>query len=684
MRKLAIFLIFNLWLCTATGTSLLSDIFSVSLVFDPCARLLNSTGVVGCQSSGKPSGVLYKITNSGELYAFLSLSSSQNFVPVLSFSMFSPATISAVNGAKVNVAGVVVLQFSGVNVGAFSPATSCPNCFGITSTSYVWNPLGNGLSMQSFNFPIYTFAPRNSMANDSLSQIEQAISYNSAQGYDRYPLYGLQFNALMFAAGNSQQCLNPTFDTVGNTRCDPIGGQSVYASFAFNRSRSSAKGTIAVTSALDATSFFHPLAVGAESSVAATVTQLALMESLSRNPSPAKDFSRDILFTMFQAESWNFAGSSRFARDLSTFQCGSANTGQSSGGCGFGSGCLDPCRADVNFTRFAAGTLNVVVALDQILGTGLNFSFTPINLYAHEMPSSSSGAAVQSFIDAVANVPANVSSADFEISAANASQIPPNSGIALVNIDPDHIEGVILSDYNEAYTTPFFGSDLDNGDSWGEDNVQLLCGLSQVALEAVYNLANNYPSSHGAPPVSINCSLVRELMVCFTRNNSCPLFTSFLTSSYNLALATAQVETSHYAGVYSFYPNLFSEFARNFAAYYTRPRDSLVYNVSNGDWVPDGIACVAQTDCDNLIAYQAAPEASTPATPLGMTCINAACVASLSSYHGAFSLGLELNENTGLFTVADASIPIWTESRYVFLKKINFSALYPCKVLKFI
>ena len=64
-----------------------------------------------------------------------------------------------------------------------------------------------------------------------------------------------------------------------------------------------------VSAPMDASAFFHAAAMGADADTTAVVALLAAAQAIGRLNGSA--FEKDVVFALFNAEAWGFAGSQR-------------------------------------------------------------------------------------------------------------------------------------------------------------------------------------------------------------------------------------------------------------------------------------------------------------------------------------------------------------------------------------
>ncbi|KAI9033321.1 Nicastrin-domain-containing protein [Hyaloraphidium curvatum] len=576
------------------------------LVPFPCVMLLNASGTIGCQTFGA-AGTLYGIASQGELDAFAK-GSGGGFVPVIPFALLSKGNLNTLAQSG-RIAGVVVVP--GDAPQRFSPDVECPNCrytqYGNTSWGrYPWNPEGTGLAFETFDYPIFAAWPYSAAANRSLAALQQAVVENAKRGYSSYPLYQVDFDALMYAAGNSALCLSRQF-------CDPVGGYSVWASTTAQILPQ--RSIIVVSATLDASAFFHDLAMGISTHISGMVAAMAVADAISRSPTPPSSFNKTILYTFFNAEQWGHAGSQRFVQDITSFVC-YATTGTK---CPISTAqCKSPCIANLDFQNISMNAVEAFVELNQ-----LAMLRDQVFLYT-DREDIANIELLDRFYTAGADQPVKPTN------GLSVGRLPPSTAIAFV-ANRSTLPTAVLADFNGDFSTTYYNSEFDNL-ATTPVAVEALCSVVTTTSRTVWRMAMGLPKDAPVPPeVAANCTLVAELLDCFGRNFSCPLVRRYLPD------INAQYVSS--------YPSVF-----NFGSPTAIP---FVVNQFMKQQVATalGAACNRTSDC-------------TAANLTGYECVARTCTRSLVRYHQAFGTGLAFDSDSGLFVVTNGSLGTWTESRW--------------------
>uniref|UniRef100_A0A3P8TRQ4 Nicastrin n=1 Tax=Amphiprion percula TaxID=161767 RepID=A0A3P8TRQ4_AMPPE len=302
----------------------------------PCVRLLNATHQIGCQSSlSGDVGVLHVLESEENLDWVLSSGPNPPYMVILESSLFTRSVMMKLKNGSSRVAGIVVVAPNTNPVEGFSPHTSCPNeNTGVYSESYdptlahcnvtVWNPLGNGLSYEEYDFPIF------SLKDDNDTQVIRQCYLNHNQAVNgsspRYPLCAMQLYSHMSAVTDTATCMRRNdinFSISPEMVCDPLGDFNVWASTRpLNNTEKGHKmweKVVIAAARLDSRSFFFDVAPGAESGASGFITLLAAAHAL-RNVTQEAQPNRTIFYTFFQGETFDYIGSSRMVYDMENNQ----------------------------------------------------------------------------------------------------------------------------------------------------------------------------------------------------------------------------------------------------------------------------------------------------------------------------------------------------------------------------
>ncbi|XP_075764451.1 nicastrin isoform X1 [Pelodiscus sinensis] len=298
----------------------------------PCVRLLNATHQVGCQSSmNGDTGVIHVVEKDQDLNWVLADGPHPPYMVLLEGELFTRELMLRLKGTS-RVSGLAVAISKPSPPRGFSPGLQCPNDgFGVYDSDYgpqyahcnwtVWNPLGNGLSYEDFHFPIFLLEDANE--TQVIKQCYQDHNLPRNGSGPEYPLCAMQLFAHMHAVTNTVTCMRrnsiqSTFSLSPEVVCDPLSDSNVWSTLKpINASRKMdpADEVVIVATRIDSHSFFWNVAPGAESAVSSFVAHLAAAEALHKVPD-ALTLPRNIMFTFFQGETFDYIGSSRMVYDM--------------------------------------------------------------------------------------------------------------------------------------------------------------------------------------------------------------------------------------------------------------------------------------------------------------------------------------------------------------------------------
>ncbi|GAA5797439.1 hypothetical protein HPULCUR_002823 [Helicostylum pulchrum] len=561
----------------------------------------------------KQTGVLYQTNTQLELNNFISDQVVRDFALVIPYSLLTRNNLETLSSTG-KVTGLIVLLNNSTTIDRLSsPDSSCPNCqFGLyakDTEQYVWNPQAQNLIEESFEFPIFAILPEDDLSRSVYDTVTKSVLYNEEKGYKNFPLKAIDFDLFMWAAVNSETCLRRGW-------CQVVGGMSVYSSPSLNIEPEDKKPIIIVSSSMDSRSLFHDLTVGSSKDVSGLVTVLAIADALKKAPKPLDSLPKHILYTLFTAESWGFAGSQRFVDDISSpFQCTNATRAAP---CPFiNAPCTFPCVRDLNFKRINFDSIESIFEFQSV--SGINNNYTN-QFYAH-VDNTQQNQPLLASLQPYQNIKqASMDGID--------RKLPPSSAMSFLQKKRD-INAVVITDYQSSLGN-YYNSDVDiNFDL--VSMTDSVCELVNSTANAIYNHASNENGTF----ISANCTLVSSLLDCLISNFSC----SFMQDYFNVS-GVARV--GHYSSVYSF-ENPQAQLLQRFAFSFLSGITGL--ERSGPDNQP--VSCQTIKDCTN-----------------GEYCIKQKCVSTLTTYHEAYGTGLQYDESTGFVQVVDPTKGTWTESTW--------------------
>ncbi|XP_062375534.1 nicastrin [Sardina pilchardus] len=317
----------------ASGNSVEQKIYVELNNTVPCVRLLNATHQMGCQSSmSGNTGVLHLLETDSDLDIIMNTGLHAPYMVLMDASFFN-STVMRQMKSSTRVAGVAVVISSSSPAQGFSPHNKCPNQHtGVYSDTYgpqladcngtVWNPLGNDLSFESFKFPIFSMKDDNQTAVIRKCILEHNMGLNGSA--PAYPLCALQLFSHMHAVTSTATCMRRNdiqnnYSLNPEAVCDPLGDFNIWAPL--RPINTTAKGhkanesVVVAAAKMDGRTFFWDISTGAEGTVAGIVALLAASQALKATAEQAPP-PRNILFTFFQGETFDYIGSSKMVYDM--------------------------------------------------------------------------------------------------------------------------------------------------------------------------------------------------------------------------------------------------------------------------------------------------------------------------------------------------------------------------------
>uniref|UniRef100_A0A673AAM8 Nicastrin n=1 Tax=Sphaeramia orbicularis TaxID=375764 RepID=A0A673AAM8_9TELE len=408
----------------------------------PCVRLLNATHQIGCQSSLSGNvGVLHVLESEDNLDWVLSKGPNPPYLVILEAALFTRSIMMKLKNGSNRVAGVAVVAPNTNPTEPFSPYTTCPNeNTGVYTEKYdpayahcnvtVWNPLGNGLAYEEFDFPIFSLKDDNDtqVIRQCFLDHNQVVNGSAPQ----YPLCAMQLYSHMSAVTDTATCMRRNdinFSISPEGVCDPLGDSNVWASSrpinTTQKGHKNSENVIIAAARLDSRSFFFDIAPGAQSSVTGFVSLLAAAHAL-RNATQEAPPNRTILYTFFQGETFDYIGSSRMVYDMENNQ-------------------------------FAVDLDNVHSVL-EVGQVGLR---SDSQLWLHSDPVSRRNSSVND--ELIENLQVASKDLNVTVNQPQASQpLPPSSFQRFLRARP--IPGIVIEDHQSVFTNRYYESMYDNAE----------------------------------------------------------------------------------------------------------------------------------------------------------------------------------------------------------------------------
>ncbi|XP_023209668.1 nicastrin-like [Centruroides sculpturatus] len=481
-----------------------------------CFRRLNATHQIGC-SSGRSGnvGVVHLVEEIEDVEWITKTGPYPPYVAVLSMPFFNMANMTNFQSSK-RVSGVMILKPEDEEIPSeFSTDRSCPNeYFGLyyDDPSYAgckkvtWNlpnPVQD-IMYKDWNIPIFLITKNNSISkikNDCFNNFNKAKN-----GVVRtWPLCSAQLKSVMLAAKDTPTCMRRS-SIITNLNpaklCDPLGSYNIHTMLFPESSNITNRSLIIVGARLDAFSLFDNLAPGGHTAVTGLVTLISIAHTLTKLKEYLKseNLDKNILFTIFNGEAFDYIGSSRMVYDMQK-------------------GDFPP--KSKNQISFSLEHISHFIEISQLSSSSEVWLHTdPISTGKSEEVNST----VNDLIKELKNQ-AKLIHKDLTMEEARKDNpVPPASMQSFLKHDKE-IAGILISDHSEEFINKYYNSLYDNAETLGitSDKEKLATQLASVAAVLSKTLYKMLSKKEYTEDV-IDVSLVSELLECYMVNASCKLF----------------------------------------------------------------------------------------------------------------------------------------------------------------
>ncbi|XP_014257136.1 nicastrin [Cimex lectularius] len=283
-----------------------------------CFRRMNGTHQFGCSSPRKGSfGVVQLVETDREVDFVLESAAAGPYMLVLSPKMIGLEVLKKLKSVPERVSGIVFTdRHNGKREfpSTYSPEDTCPNSAESScNKENPWNPYGNSYIFTDWNVPFFLITEKSDY--DTIVDCYKRFNLPLDDSQLSKPLCSLHMKSHMFAAVSSDVCMrrvNNHFVTPVKY-CDPVGSENVALPIKADIAKNNK--TIVIASRIDSASLFDGVAPGAMSAVTGLVTTLATASAIY-NAVQSKKLSKNVLFVMFNGETFDYIGSSRVLYDI--------------------------------------------------------------------------------------------------------------------------------------------------------------------------------------------------------------------------------------------------------------------------------------------------------------------------------------------------------------------------------
>lgn len=386
------------------------------------------------------------------------------------------------------------------------------------------------------------------------------------------------------------------------------------------------------------------------------------MDALEPYADVLKTLPQQIVFAVFDAESFDYMGSRRFVKDVQSFKC-KKKIKAADKFVKADTGCWEPYQQNLNFMKLNMSKISGILEVKQVGSRDSGY-----HVYGHQENThvpSSARRWTASVIDAMAGMSTEVGQVfhnNFQLSKANDTLpgVPPSSLWSFLKARPS-IPAVLIADHDDTYTNQYYHSMYDDRTNVNDEQVTLVATLLARTL---YTLASQEPSDTPSKDpnstqfnatiynsIKANDILVENLLSCLTTDMNCDLVASY--DSY------ANESTTHYTSTFSYVESTEIAGTSRFVGHYLADKTKQYDRTKAGD---DG----EHGECDEESACAIR----------GMVCGKKKCVNSNTYFHSAldpvFTLDMTVDSmgSSGAWRidhalVKNSSSRAWTESNWI-------------------
>lgn len=548
-----------------------------------------------------------------------------------------------------------------------------------TANELMRNRVGLGTKFQIYPFNIFRINSAQGLRivnNTKKYPAESSITFDSENttelqfnrpGWTK-PRYKLESKGQMYACPDIKTEEETFVDAIQNITssdcledktCLPIGGHSVWSSLGHLQDRptgsnSPRKPVIAITAPMDSNAFFPGLAVGASAEISSTAVLLSIATSLRDyylQQGKDREMKYDIIFLIWNAQSWGYAGSARFLKDVKEFECAEVVTDYN----GLRNGCRDKYMDSLKFMELR-NTHWTVININQITVPNVaGESRASFEFYAHSdgtgrEPGDGNDNETTGIFDDLARYFGDDDGDNvLDLFANTQRNTPPIDASQSFRTYVNETNRKVLSitAYGSAFENTVYHSIFDN--------ITIVSDLRPATrAAAAITKAIAYRVWEGNFRPLLNPNRTRDLLNCLAlpwSGNRCQLAREYIPEIYKKY--NTKVRAGNYPGsffpitrVEDMFPGAYAKlsFVRAYLAYHTR------YNVSeeiNRDKCKnineDGLQCETDEDCRKCEEHLNDQEERSPEDVhvRRVFCVKQQCIASDVYTHDAYGPAIE-------------------------------------------
>ncbi|CAN8063316.1 unnamed protein product [Agarophyton chilense] len=429
----------------------------------------------------------------------------------------------------------------------------------------------------------------------------------------------------------SQQCLK-------DKTCLPIGTNSVWSALGRVRPITPALRPkyLFITAPMDSYAFFPQFGTGAGAEIASLAVLMAVSAQVAvfwRDSERQSAFERQPVYIAFNAETWGYAGSSRFLRDMMEFNCteeADFTKGEK--------GCNQPFIDNLKFKEFKDADIQVLNIGQLITPATTTEGMSDSNFFAHYENGTST------MLESDLRNSFEQRKLEFQRGGFDYG-----SDVPLTPIDASQsfkfyfkdrkIDVVSITNYPLNFSTEIYHSALDTKLRISRDGQRgSMYEAAHAIASAVVSIALKKSRS-----VQVNTTIIDNVITCMTGNwTNCPMIQEYLGEDYENII----VEPGNYAG--PFFPAKVLRYNNPSAA----GKLALVraFFAHHNRFTESTVKCARETDCAGYnrdINEEESPKSQSDL--LDAQCTRGRCVVSDTYSHRAFGGGINMVDPKGVF-----------------------------------
>lgn len=582
-----------------------------------CGRRLNGSHTVGCQSElGGNLGVVWIVESENDFDHILKTGPTPPYIVIMRREYYTRANILNFKMHPDRIAGVVFLDSqhgdSKLRSLAFSPEDRCPNRYSglYKNDSYygeckqnLWSPESpiSGLLYDDIPFPIFLMNE-----DQSINDIETCFKNNNLisgdqRKQDTYPLCSMQLDSFMLAAVDTETCLNSRslmdeFFQSSGQRCYTVENKNIFAYYkptfgplkplepnskVYKPSLVEPQSVIMIIAKLSSISMFSEMSPGADSTITAIVTMLAIAEALGHHlkNSEVVGSNRNIAFGLLDSEPFEYTGSSRMVYNMQNNSFPLP---------GFKYRTNQPITNDT-IKNMNLESIEYIINLDQLA----NYPSSK-TIYLHSDPQNSDSIKLDKIVSVLADY-ASSEKVDFN-HFDQKLPLPPSSVQKFIeksrSTPPEkRLLGLVLSNYGKTYNDLFYHGIYDDSHNIYQSSENKL--YEHIAQVSTMIAKSSYELAFGVknPNIKVNVTLIGELFKCYLDNASCATFTKAMQAGHILPEGGIQT----YKDPTKLSDDMNGVITANLLAYFLGDKKDKSYNLTR---------CIEENDKSYIYNYQ--------------------------------------------------------------------------------